>query len=154
MMKHRKLRIAWSVAWGIAAMLLVALWVRSYAWIDAFSFPITASKDIGAGSAFGHVAILLDRPGNNPRFDTVHVPVEKLKAGFLESIPKSFWGGVSTDGSTTAIWIRSWLPLLATAILGGTPWLPWWPKRFTLRTLLVATTLVAIGLGLIVWLAR
>ncbi len=29
-MKHRKLRIAWSVAWGIAGVLLIALWVRSY----------------------------------------------------------------------------------------------------------------------------
>ena len=33
-MKHRKLRIAWSVAWGIVAVLLVALWVRSYRWHD------------------------------------------------------------------------------------------------------------------------
>src|SRR5690348_12392415 len=30
MMKHRKLRIAWSVVWGTVAVLLVALWVRSY----------------------------------------------------------------------------------------------------------------------------
>jgi hypothetical protein len=31
-MKYRKLRIAWSVAWGIVAVLLIALWVRSY-WV-------------------------------------------------------------------------------------------------------------------------
>ena len=29
-MKHRKLRIAWSVFWGLAAVLLIVLWVRSY----------------------------------------------------------------------------------------------------------------------------
>jgi len=29
-MKYRKLRIAWSVAWGVVCLLLVALWVRSY----------------------------------------------------------------------------------------------------------------------------
>src|SRR5262245_31344059 len=29
-MKFRKLRIAWTVGWGIACLLLVALWVRSY----------------------------------------------------------------------------------------------------------------------------
>jgi hypothetical protein len=29
-MNHRKLRIAWSVAWGIMTASLVALWVRSY----------------------------------------------------------------------------------------------------------------------------
>src|SRR5690348_17214413 len=32
-MKHRKLRIAWSVAWGVVAVLMVPLWVRSY-WIE------------------------------------------------------------------------------------------------------------------------
>jgi hypothetical protein len=29
-MKYRKLRIAWSVAWGIVAALFVVLWVLSY----------------------------------------------------------------------------------------------------------------------------
>ena len=29
-MKFRKLRIAWSVAWGVVAVLLCVLWVRSY----------------------------------------------------------------------------------------------------------------------------
>jgi len=29
-MRFRKLRIAWSVVWGLAAVLLIALWVRSY----------------------------------------------------------------------------------------------------------------------------
>src|SRR5262245_5380386 len=29
-MNHRNFRIAWSVAWGLVALLLVALWVRSY----------------------------------------------------------------------------------------------------------------------------
>jgi hypothetical protein len=28
----------------------------------------------------------------------------------------------------------------------------YWPKQFSLRTLLIGTTLVAVGLGLIVWL--
>jgi hypothetical protein len=32
-MKHRKLRIAWSVVWGVVAVLLVVLWVRSNAGI-------------------------------------------------------------------------------------------------------------------------
>ena len=29
-MNYRKLRIAWSVGWGVAAVLLCVLWVRSY----------------------------------------------------------------------------------------------------------------------------
>ena len=36
-MKHRKLRIAWSVVWSLACVLLIVLWVRSYHIWDAFS---------------------------------------------------------------------------------------------------------------------
>src|SRR5689334_2821902 len=35
-MKYRKVRIAWSAAWGVAAVLLVVLWVRSYYVVDRF----------------------------------------------------------------------------------------------------------------------
>jgi hypothetical protein len=41
--RFRKLRIAWSVAWGIAAVLLIVLWVRSH-----------RSCDYIAGSASTH----------------------------------------------------------------------------------------------------
>ena len=44
-MKHRKLRIAWSVAWGIVAVLLVALWVRSYWRLDTLSPSRTTNID-------------------------------------------------------------------------------------------------------------
>jgi hypothetical protein len=49
-MKYRKLRIAWSVAWGILCLLLIVLIVRSYSkkeyifntdgtgWITTFGF--------------------------------------------------------------------------------------------------------------------
>src|SRR5262245_51700856 len=33
-MKYRNLRIAWSVAWGLLAVLLCVLWVRSYWKLD------------------------------------------------------------------------------------------------------------------------
>src|SRR5690349_16513123 len=33
-MKYRKLRLAWSVAWGVVAVLLCILWVRSYWSLD------------------------------------------------------------------------------------------------------------------------
>src|SRR5690349_16460662 len=39
-MKHRKLRIAWSAAWGILAALSILLCVRSYTWLDDISYSI------------------------------------------------------------------------------------------------------------------
>ena len=43
--------------------------------------------------------------------------------------------------------------ILPAAILAIAPWLPW-PSRFSLRTLLIATTLVAVVLGLVVAVLR
>jgi hypothetical protein len=40
-MKYRKLRIVWSVAWGIVAVVFVVLWVRSHWWEDVIGFPYT-----------------------------------------------------------------------------------------------------------------
>ena len=37
-MRFRKLRIAWSVVWGIACVLLIVLWVRSYWWGEQLSY--------------------------------------------------------------------------------------------------------------------
>ena len=50
--------------------------------------------------------------------------------------------------------IPIWLTVLVTAILASAPWRWTVERRFSLRTLLIATTLVAVGLGLIVWMTR
>src|SRR3954469_13810361 len=41
-MRFRKLRIAWSVFWGLAAVLLVMLCMRSYWWQDGFAYDRTS----------------------------------------------------------------------------------------------------------------
>ena len=43
-----------------------------------------------------------------------------------------------------------WFTAIAPLLIAIASWLPW---RFSLHTLLIATTVVAVGLGLIVWLA-
>jgi hypothetical protein len=46
--------------------------------------------------------------------------------------------------------VPHWIPVSVTALFSVAPWIPC-PKRFSLRTLLIATTLVAVGLGAISW---
>jgi hypothetical protein len=43
-----------------------------------------------------------------------------------------------------------WAIVLPSAALASVPWIRW-SKRFSLRTLLIATTLVAVVLGVVVW---
>jgi len=47
-----------------------------------------------------------------------------------------------------------YFPFFLTSSLSLAPWVRYLPRRFSLRTLLIATTLVAVVLGLIVWAAR
>jgi len=47
-----------------------------------------------------------------------------------------------------------WLPSLGAAIMAILPWIRYWNWQFSLRTLLIVTTLVAVGLGLLVYANR
>ena len=58
----------------------------------------------------------------------------------------TFKFGSTGDG---AIQFQYWLPTIISGSLAAAPWLRW---RFSLRTLLIATTLVALLLGLFVWM--
>ena len=55
-MRYRKLRIAWSVVWGLAAVLLIVLWVRSCYTSDGINIPIQNGWYIGFGTFPGACA--------------------------------------------------------------------------------------------------
>ena len=71
-MKHRKLRIAWSVAWGVAAALLIVLWPRSYYAADGFSFPLYGNQFIVIGSVGGQFGIVYAAPATLPGPGIIH----------------------------------------------------------------------------------
>jgi hypothetical protein len=158
-MRFRKLRIAWSVGWAIACVLLIVLWVRSY-W----------RWDFG-GSHNGilqHWTTRFDSMSGILRIEhsAVHKMANMLKArtgyGYewkFFTLRESFssatrpqqrlqWEIKSENQEVT---IPYWCLTLICGIVGAAPWIRWkW--HFGLRTLLIATTLVAVVLGLIVWL--
>src|SRR5262249_49379552 len=54
-MKYHKLRIVWSVVLGIAALMLICLWVRSYWWTDTSWGGVTSNYAAAFWSSHGHV---------------------------------------------------------------------------------------------------
>jgi hypothetical protein len=53
------------------------------------------------------------------------------------------------DGLQTAsAYMHFWVPVLLSVVFAAVPWLRW---KFSLRTLLITTTLIAVLLGLVVW---
>src|SRR5262245_19037389 len=63
-MSFRKTRIAFSALGGVACLLMIGLWVRSYWWFDVFQFRPTSGTLLRATSQqgviwFGHATPLL-----------------------------------------------------------------------------------------------
>ena len=52
-MNSRKLRIAWSVVWGVVAVLLSVLWLRSYTTQYTLSVQVTNEALVAASSEAG-----------------------------------------------------------------------------------------------------
>ncbi len=128
----RYLRIAFSATCGIACVLLIVLWVRSYWWMDSTGY-LTSVQ----GKLFVQEYLII----NSPTGSAFRGPCG------ITSLPTG-WGFVPIDGGVT---LPIWSLVVPMAILAAVPWIRW---RFSLRTLLIATTLVAVVLGLIVWLVR
>ncbi len=150
-MKHRKLRIAWSVAWGIAVVALVALWVRSY-W--------TASE-YNSLNGFDSTpkqfpSFVVDLQSYRGLVSCTIMGMPSWWCSLMRSMPHIRLGvcEIRSNGvSTLAVKSHDSLLVVFLAAIAAAPWLPWSPRHFSLRTLLIATTLVAVMLGLIVWLA-
>jgi hypothetical protein len=151
-MKFRKLRIAWSVGWGLASVLLIVLWVRSYWLRDAINCPIPGGLDLGSMCGRISVSHYLDSPEDSrwarnwswSSFQVKSTPPE------LRAAPSWHYGS-SRFG--TYITFPIWFAVIIFAAFGVTPWVRW-GRRFSLRTLLIATTIIAVVLGLIVWSVR
>jgi hypothetical protein len=144
-MKYRKLRIAFSAACGIVCLLLIALWVRSYwyvasmskldsqNWVMAFAsskgqIRFTHMVWFGGGSWPGwhYRKNRIDSTTSNPHFEL-----------------ELWWFG-------RIIGMPHWLLAATAAALAAAPWIQRLRWRFSLRTLLIVTMLVAVVMGIIV----
>ena len=156
-MRYRKLRIAWSVAWGVGCVLLIVLWVRSYYANDQIYYrststliQVTPSEGVIRITDCSHIA---DVPGlqmgvgwSFSTEDHLIYDNENANASLFARVFRPL------DRYGPNAWrIPHWLLVLAAVAVAPIPFVC--SKRFSLRTLLIATTLVAVVLGLIVWVA-
>ena len=144
-MRFRKLRIAWSVVWGLAAVLLIALWVRSYQTCDRTSM---TSHLFGVSTEGAFIVAWTD----DLRYQRFFMTLMNYPSRTSIEPQKGFLGFLS-DWHSDLWYVQTpyWFLVALGVILAAAPWLP---RRFTLRTLLIATTLVAVLLGLIVYAVR
>ena len=130
------------------AVLLVALWVRSYWWRDLWQTYIPPKAILllssEGGQAVAHLEISESAPGD----------YGLGLSSYNEPAYNAVWHGREFEfrwyhyPNGVQVFMPHWFIVVLAAALGT---IPWFCRRFRLRTLLIATTLVAVGLGLVVW---
>jgi hypothetical protein len=150
----RGLRIAWSVVFGILCVLLVVMWGRSFAARDMIRGVIgNNGLHLNATSLRGDVAIAFDQWRGSPHpwiFESVSD--QRNMTGVFSSVtgkpPLSLLGfRYLFQPNLTVLVLPYWALALVPVLLASAPWIEW---KFSLRTLLIATTLIAVVLGLVV----
>ena len=145
----RYLRIAFSATCLAACVLLIVFWVRSYWWEDVLYFEPNTPTVYAVRSSNGQLFLLRSYDGR--RADGRVLVMRELPSSHLKPL---VWHSEITKARTRdAMLLPFWMPVLLAATFAALPWIHW-AKRFSLRTLLIATTLVAVVLGLIVWSIR
>jgi len=164
LLKYQKLRVAWSVGWGVACLLLIVLWVRSYTCWDDIGGSVGGSTWLGLHSLEGRFLMSLAQDDTGAGFvspwkwDT-HYGAEITNEGVgsddtalhLTQRSEAVGFGLARIGQFPILIVPHWAIALMVAAIASASWLPW---RFSLRTLLIGTTLVAVVLGWIVYAIR
>jgi hypothetical protein len=155
-MRFRKLRTAFSATCLIACVLLIVLWVRSYWWHDGLMVRLVNTRFVSIMSGFGNLVVSVGDNGGigDDRWSYGSRRFDSKRKGSVDNDKKPLYTGVSLKrvrfGNATGIVVPHLFAVLFSAALATAPWLRW---RFTLRTLLIATTLVAVVLGIAVYVA-
>jgi hypothetical protein len=169
--RFRKLRLAAAVGWGFFAVFLIVIWVRSSRWSDQLKCPCGSERSFYVVSCRGKVGIVTLPDGYDQKLDPLG---NRIFPNGLTSGHLSPTGTVmEPNGNVTLVlhtnfnragemwgWERKplvlasyWMiapPAVLLCCWGVAPFLH---QRFSLRTLLIATAIVAAILGLSVWAA-
>ncbi len=173
----RYLRVVFSITCLIACVLLIALWVRSSRLSnfllgdgshDVYVGTFWETQRFAIVSTRGHLEFCwFTRPTGVLGPSGFSQPPERASSYFEAGITARYFGITSSsDGRSKLVLTPHWVPAMITGLLAAVfvPSLTFsilhacygtlksirFPARFSLRTLLIATTLVAVALGLIV----
>jgi hypothetical protein len=168
----RGLRIAWTVAWGILCVLLIVLWVRSNGRADTLTYRFFSQQKYYLVSCRAKIGLAPLPLWTNKQFDpdgkevwptglkSIHLspigtlwePNGKVCAQAFTNVSRAgeHWGYVITAIAIVPYWMIT-APAVVFGVFAAMPFLR---SRFSLRTLLIATTAVAVILGLVVYATR
>jgi hypothetical protein len=136
------------VVWGLAAVLLLVLWARSYWYVDDLVLTLTKTRKLELQSVparcIGFIAYAPSRPISSFARYMSTTPEGAEHAHLKHGVLGGEW-------AMSTAWVAHWILAAVFLLLSVAPWIRQLRLRYSLRTLLIATTLVALALGLAVW---
>jgi hypothetical protein len=153
-MMLRYLRIAFSVTCGIACVLLIVLWVRSYFDGDVIQWSVTRWCGLQFTSTQGQLDVRrcsLDGAGHHGGMDFADWLWSTGPVGSFGETPTIL--GFNLRHLSYYIAFPYCAPVAICVVLAAAPFLVRNSRlRFSLRAMLIITTLVAVVLGMMAWL--
>ena len=148
----RHLRIAVSVTSLVACMLLIALWLRSYWWFESLRNDVSQSYSFMLECHDGRLVFFGLPWANNWSWELVTYRLSDLRSPDEPDEPIEMWAYHSTPVYGRAAWslvIPHWFLVILTGTLAAVLGIRR-PFQFSLRTMMIAMTIIALWLGLVV----
>jgi hypothetical protein len=144
-----RLRIAFSAVCGIVCLLLIVLWVRSYSWGDTISGDYQ-DDSFSLESEFGEIFVAFPNQWHLTLPPEWEYRRKEADESYTDSFTPFFY--IDVDGGWCFI-LPYWIPTTLLGFAAAITAIPrhiWLRSRFSLRTLLIAITILALALGLII----
>ena len=148
-------RTAFSITCATIAVLLVALWVRSYRWCDIAYFPVTTNRMVTLRSEAGRIECLLYLPAAYFDRDPMRSGIAlagwgtwSYRISTSRDKPQALFDA-SSDVFEVRVMFPHFLPVFLLGALSILQWMRLFAWRFSLVTCLVCTTMIAFVLWLL-----
>ena len=140
------LRIAISSVGGVCCLLMIAWWVRSYSCVDGGHVKVCPWDYVQFHGGSGRMCVWFEHKPTDRWFSWHSRPnTEQISPNDKDRMPVfdlAFWP------TFARLYIAHWFLAVLAGLLAAVPWCP---TRFSLRTLLIATTVTAAVIGAIAW---